>query len=103
MTDLEKKFHEDMLDTYDSALEFGYRASRFMQLVSTFGGVQAAHQLIARTGNTYGLEELYLNHRLDLSVEALVLKEEYRPLFTDEERRICREVLEGLGYEAGAS
>ena len=100
MTDLEKRFHEDMLNTYDTALEeFGYRASRFMQLVSNFGGVQAAHQLISKVGNTYGLEELYLNRRLDLSVEALVLKPEYRSLFSDEERRICREVHEGMGYE----
>jgi hypothetical protein len=51
--------------------------------------------------DTYGREVLLENERLELSIEALVLREEYRDLFTDEERRICREILEELGFDAG--
>ena len=54
----------------------------------------AAKQLIAKEGGTYGFEVLWENKRLDLSVEALVLKPEYEALFTDEERILCRNRLE---------
>ena len=41
---------------------------------------------------------LWEHHRYDLSVEAHVLKPEYEGMFTDEERRICRERLKEFGY-----
>lgn len=58
----------------------------------------AAKQLISKPGNTYGFATLWEHGRLDLSVEAHVLKPEYEPLFTEEERQICRERLEQFGY-----
>jgi hypothetical protein len=39
------------------------------------------------------------NIRLDLSVEALVLRSEYGELFTFEERDACRNSLKHFGYE----
>jgi hypothetical protein len=100
MTALEKQFQEDMIDIYDTAqAEFDYRAARLLRLVSTFGGVQAARQLIDPNVDTYGREVLLENERLELSVEALILREEYHILFTDEERQICREILEDLGFD----
>jgi hypothetical protein len=104
MTALEKQFQEDMIDIYDTAqAEFDYRATRLLRLVSTFGGVQAARQLIDPNVDTYGREVLLENERLELSIEALVLREEYRGLFTDEERQVCREILEELGFDAGGA
>jgi len=38
--------------------------------------------------------------RLDLSAEALVLKPEYRHLFTTEERERARQHLTDMGYQA---
>lgn len=79
--------------------ELGYNATRFMQLVAQKGGLQAAKQLISKEGGTYGFEVLWENNRLDLSVEALVLKDEYAELFTSAERDICRNRLKEFGYE----
>lgn len=80
--------------------ECGYNASRFLQILGTKGGVAAAKQLINKPGGTDGFTTLWEHGRLDLSVEAHVLKLEYAELFTDEERRICRERLEQFGYMA---
>ena len=91
MTLLEKKFNADMHNIYIAAKkELGYNASRFMQLVSQKGGVQAAKQLIATDGGTYGFEILWEYKRLDLTVEAHVIKDEYKELFTEKEIDNCK-------------
>ena len=79
--------------------ELGYNATRFLQLLSDKGGVKAAKILIAKDGRTDGFEILRNHKRLDLSVEAHVLKPEYNELFTDEERKMCRERLERYGFK----
>ena len=46
-----------------------------------------------------GLTRLWELGRLDLSVEAHVIKPEYSALFTEDERRVCAERLESFGYK----
>lgn len=99
MNDLENKFNTDMRNIYENAKkELGYNATRFLQLLSQVGGIQAAKKLISKDGGTYGFEVLWENKRLDLSVEAHVLKPEYEGLFTEEERDNCRKRLYEFGY-----
>ncbi len=100
MTEVERKFNIAMKDIYQTAKrECGYNATRFMQMVAEKGGVIAAKQLISKPGGTDGFATLWECGRLDLSVEACVLKDEYKELFTDEERNLCRERLLEFGYE----
>lgn len=97
---LEKKFNEAMQQIYICAKkELRYNATRFIQLVSEKGGLQAAKQLIVKDGGTYGFEVLWENKRLDLSVEAHVIKPEYRELFNNEEIDMCLNRLKEFGYE----
>ncbi|WP_206458255.1 hypothetical protein [Anaerovorax sp. IOR16] len=104
MNSLEKNFNEDMKNIYLRAKkELKYNATRFLQLFSEKGGVQAAKMLIAKDGGTYGFEILSEHRRLDLSIEAHVLKPEYVQLFTDEERNICRYRLKQFGYNPDQS
>lgn len=92
---LEDMFHNDMVHIYKTAKkELGYNASRFIQLVSEKGGVQAAKQLIQKEGGTDGFTTLWQYHRLDLSVESYVIKDQYQKLFSDEERAICQNRLD---------
>lgn len=70
-----------------------------MQLVAEKGGVAAAKQLISKNGGTDGFATLWEHYRLDLSVEAYVLKDEYRDLFTDDERKMCRDRLLEFGFK----
>ncbi|MBO6094026.1 MAG: hypothetical protein J6P40_10495 [Oscillospiraceae bacterium] len=78
--------------------ECGYNASRFLQMIGEMGGLAAAKQLISKAGGTEGFATLWEHHRLDLSVEAHVLKPEYASLFTNAEKAMCRERLEQFGY-----
>ena len=96
---LEKQFEQEMREIYMTAKkECGYNASRFLQLLSAKGGVVAAKQLISKPGGTDGFATLWEHSRLDLSVEAHVLQPKYYSLFTDEERKICRQRLLEFGY-----
>lgn len=100
MTDIEKRFEQDMLNIYTTAKkECGYNATRFLQMIGAKGGLGASRQLICKDDGTDGFTTLWMHHRLDLSVEAHVLKPEYTELFTDDERKMCRDRLEQFGYE----
>lgn len=94
-----KRFENDMVSIYAAAKrECGYHATRFFQMIGEKGGLETAKALIRKPGGTDGFIALWECRRLDLSVEAYVLKPEYEPLFTEEERQMCRERLAQFGY-----
>lgn len=99
MTDLERNFHNELLDTYYTVKnETGYDAKILFKLIQQKGGLNAAKQLISKPGGTYGYMKLAQFNKLNLSVEALVQKDEYRALFSDSERMLCQEKLKQYGY-----
>ncbi|MBZ9621424.1 hypothetical protein G9F71_000770 [Clostridium sp. FP2] len=101
MNDLERKFYTAMTDVYRKAdKECGYRATRFLQMLSEKGGVKTAKELVSKEGGTDGFSKLWQLGRLDLSVEALVLKDEFKELFTEEQLSLCKARLEKYKYEA---
>jgi hypothetical protein len=100
MSNLEAAFHQTMLDGYHQLAKLGYRATYFLRMVQELGGVQAARQLANQEGSSEGFTRMWEMGRLDLSAEALMLKPEYRDLFTDQERRRARQNLDDLGYRA---
>jgi len=101
VSSLKSKFHDDMVKIYLTAKkELHYCAKRFFQLVVQHGGLVAAKRLISKEGATYGFEFFGEQGRLDLSVEALVLKPEYAELFTEYEKEKCRSKLQEFGYDA---
>lgn len=99
MTDIERKFHNAMIDIYRKAdKEYGYKATRFLQMLGEKGGVKTAKELISKDGGTEGFLKLWQFGRLDLSIEALVQQEEFRELFTNEELIMCKERLQKYRY-----
>jgi hypothetical protein len=96
---LEIEFHNSMLKLYEDAKsECGYNATRFLQMINEHGGLGAARALLAEKKYSEGLTKLWELGRLDLTVEALVLKDEYSSLFTPNERDIARKRLQDLDY-----
>lgn len=96
---LKKQFHREMIKGYETTKkECGYNATRFIQDVSQNGGYAVAKKLISKSGASEGFTKLWEYHRLDLSVEATVLRPEFYPLFSEEERQRCRKRLEQYGY-----
>ncbi len=97
---LELAFHQRMRQVYEQAqTECGYTATRFLQMVADQGGVQAAKQLLTTEGYSEGLTRLWEEGRLDISVEAAVLEDQWRDLFTEEELATASRRLEELGFE----
>jgi hypothetical protein len=97
--DLESAFHKEMLEIYERAkTECNYVATRFRQMVGEVGGLVAAKRLLASEGYSEGLTRLWEEGRLDISMEALVIRDPWRKLFTVEELEIARRRLTELGY-----
>lgn len=95
----EAQFHAAMLDIYRVAKrDLSYNATRFLQLVEARGGVQAAKQLLTGPPSE-GFSTLWEKGRLDLSMEAHILKPEFQDLFTDAERRVAEDRLRQFGFE----
>lgn len=98
---LEIEFHKDMIEIYRTAKdECGYNATRFLQMVSNEGGIKTARKLLSTAEPSDGFTELWRNRRLDLTMENLVLKPKYRPLFSDQEIEIASERLASYGFSS---
>ncbi len=99
----ENEFHKEMLKVYQSALtECSYPARRFLQAVNQQGGLKAAKALLASDKYSEGLTKLWEAGRLDISMEALVIKQPWVSLFTEEEIAMANKRLGELGYIARA-
>jgi hypothetical protein len=96
---IERNFHHAMVAIYNTAKrELSYNATRFLQMVSEQGGLAAARQLLWSDKPSDGFTTLWSHHRLDLTVEALVLRDEYAVLFTEADRQRARDRLELYGW-----
>lgn len=99
MTPTEREFNEAMVMIYERAwAECKYRATRFLQMVSEQGGLQAARSLLRADGLSDGFVALWKCGRLDLTMEALILDQRWENLFSAEELAIARRKLADSGY-----
>lgn len=97
----EERFHESMLDIYWLAGDAtGYWASYFLRGVRNKGGLTEARDLLRKTGTSPGFERLKEEGRLDLSMEAVVIRPEYASLFAPTEIALARSRLADAGYRA---
>ena len=96
--DIEERFQEEMFRIYREATQFRYYPTYFLRMVNEQGGLAAAKQLLSGDDPSSGFTRLWEEQRLDISVEAVVLQEPWRSLFTEEELTKARRRLEELGY-----
>ena len=93
------EFANAMQEIYRRAKsEAGYNATVFLRMLQDRGALETAHYLIHTAKPSDGFTPLWQKGRLDLTVEAHVLQPRFEPLFTEEERTICSQRLEALGY-----
>ena len=96
---LKLKFNSEMLNIYKLAKkECNYNATRYLQMVSEYGGLETARILLHSSKVSDGYSSLWECGRLDLTVEALVIKMEWRELFTHEEINIAIKRLKDYGF-----
>jgi hypothetical protein len=94
-------FERAMRDVYVRAKkEANYTATYFLTMLSDHGGLGTAHRLLAPSEVSSGFTALYERGRLDLTVEALVVKPEFASLFSEGEIEIARQRLDQLGYHS---
>jgi hypothetical protein len=80
------QFDDAMLDVYRRAkLEVGYNATRFLEMVTSDGGLATARKLLGSPTVSDGFTALWAAGRQDLTVEAVVLQPEFATLFTPDE------------------
>jgi len=97
--DLMAVFNTAMVEVYQQAKrQAGYNAGYFLRMVSELGGYGAAQRLLHAASVSDGFTALWMKGRLDLSMEAVVLRDEFTALFSDEEREIARRRLAEYGY-----
>lgn len=99
----EQRFHRAMININEVAKrDCHYTATYFLQMVldpDGGGGVGAAKRLLAKGDVSTGLSRLVECGRLDLTVEAHVIKPEFAELFTTEEIATARHRLTSYGYK----
>ena len=95
---LEVEFTAALQGTYEAARARGYIATYFLQMLEELGGLETAKRLLAVSEPQTGLYKLWELHLLDESMEAVVLQERFRSLFTQAEINESRRRLDELGY-----
>jgi hypothetical protein len=97
--ELETLFDNAMMEVYRRALaECDYKATRFLHMLHERRGLETARILLHASNVSEGYIALWERKRLDLTVEAVILGDEWRRLFTDQERGIARSRLAEYGY-----
>ena len=95
---VESRLSEELYDAYQRAgKEVGYWAHRYREALRRNGGVATARRMLRplSTGQRKGLDALLEANRADLTLESIVLKPEFRDLFTEVELTVAAQRLEG--------
>lgn len=105
MSMLEQQWDQEMRALYEEGKnQCGYRATYFLQMVSEYGGVAAAHLLLRKDDLSEGIITLWRYGRLDLTMEARMFQRDaqgdrkWQALFTPEELETARLRLVQLEY-----
>ena len=98
MNQLESELRGAFRDAHATARsELGFGMPVLIQMVAESGPTDAARRILPQVTDMF--TKLFMRGRLDLSVEAIVLREKFRPLFTDDELRLASDRLRESNYQ----
>lgn len=96
---LKKSFHQEIIDLYKKIVKIvKYKPTRLMDYINKYGGYEAAVKYITTESNVQDFAVLWESERLDLSVEALITCEKYRPIFNEDVLTYCDRKLKEYSY-----
>lgn len=99
MDEVETSFGSEMAQIYERAKrEAGYNATYFVRMLAENGPIDTARRLVGSPTVSDGFTALWERNRLDLTVEALILRAEYRGLFDDDLVESAEHRLSQYGY-----
>lgn len=98
-TVLKNKFNEEVMESIERIKKEVYTPTRFIRMLHQHSdnAVEVVQKLVTK-GSTLGMEKLWRQGKLELSVEAIVAKPEYKDLFPSEIVDTCKRKLKLLGY-----
>ena len=85
MQNLEAAFNSEMKNIYKKAAVHKIYFRRLNMMIVNHGGLKAAKKLVVKKGISKGFQRLLEIDKMELSVEYLVAKNEFRSLFTEKE------------------
>jgi len=88
------RFEGRLRNTILESAALGYYPSRFEQMLKNSAGTSVAKKLVASGDLQYGLKELKKLGRQDLTMESIMMEEEFRPLFSKGELEAAKWRLE---------
>lgn len=98
--EMEDDFNRDLLRAVEICIShYGYRPSYFLQMLENYGAVGTAVKLVTANKFHEGFTKLWEFGRLDLTVEAIMLRKTHRQLFSEEVLNKASERLKALGYK----
>jgi hypothetical protein len=77
-----------------------YRWRRYKPMIRRYGAVGTVKRQVIKSGVSPGFQKLADAGRLDLSMEALILQQDFAPLFDKPEQAAASNRLRDHGYEA---
>ena len=84
MNTLEQKLQGRMEDVIQICQrELRWKPTAAIQMIHKLGPAEAARRMVLTEGGTDGFARCWEEGRLDLSVEEIILGEEFRPLFDE--------------------
>jgi len=100
MNELENNFESELLKAVEICINlYRYRPTYFLRMLKNYGPVSTATQLAAADKFHEGFTKLWELGRLDLTVEAIMLRDPYRELFPKEVLAKASSRLKALGYK----
>ncbi len=96
---LEEEFTAALRGTVEAARERKYTPTYFLKMLAEYGGLETARRLIAKREPQAGLMTLWELGLLNESMEAVMLRSRFRPLFIEEELAEAKQRLEDLGMD----
>ena len=95
---MEQKLTALLLQCAEEAEQIGIRSPRYVQSLQKLGGVSVCKAFLKRGVVSDTFDELIQAGRPDLTAEAVLVKQEFSFLFTDDEINACFAVLCDAGY-----
>ena len=96
MPNTELAFEQRINQMIEDAKAIGYNPTYFTRMVHELGAINACKSLVTQSKPSEGLSRLWQEHRLDLTVESIILEPEWIDLFSENERAIARAKLTQL-------
>lgn len=100
MHEAELDFRGALQEAINECRRIGYKPTGFMGMMTASSAFEAVRTLLTKRDPSEGFTTLWEKGRLDLTVEAIVLKPEWRGYFALPELETARRRLTDVGYRA---